>query len=303
MNHALAYRIYVLEGAVKVLEDLPTSRLRDVHRTLEGDAQIVWQRRVALQASDLVRFSRTYRFWRNTLVDVIDTDKTCHDQLTVLADAAYARDRAIDAGVRQLAMATVVSLDPVRLDVRSRRLREGTEIVALHINNQAVVESATTTLKIQGGSFKFGQLPIGRLAAIDGTTDLIWNPGVPVPLVVGDQLVIAEIAWFCDSFKSGHELAVTRPGIDSQVAPKPACQPGSYAADPAAHQWCCKPHPINEAQWADTLADRRSRGELNPQTWPPLVDEERFDVGPNDDDLGLPDTAAPNHLTLDDLGE
>lgn len=255
------------------------------------------------RASDLVRFSRTYRFWRNALVDVIDTDTKCHDQLTVLADTAYARDRAIDAGVRELALATVVSLDPVRLDVRSRRLRDGTEIVALHINDQAIVERATTTLKIQTGSFKFGQLPIGRLEAIDGTTELAWNPGVPVPLVVGDQLVIADIAWFGDRFKSGHELAVTRPGIDTQVAPKAACQPGSYTADPATHQWCCKPHTINEAEWADTLADRRSRGELNPETWPPLVDEERFDVGPNVDVPELPDTPVPNNLTPDDLGD
>lgn len=300
---ALDYRISVLENAVKVLEDLPNSRLRAVHRTLEGDAQVVWLRRLALQASDLVRFSRTYRFWRNALVDVIDTDTKCHDQLTVLADTAYARDRAIDAGVRELALAVVVDLDPVRLDVRSRRLRDGTEIVALHLNDQAIVERPTTTLKIQAGSFKFGQLPIGHLEAIDGTTDLVWNPGVPIPLVIGDQLVIADLAWFGGGFKSGHELAVVRPGVDAQVAPKATCLPGSYSADPATHQWCCKPHTINEAAWSDSLAERRSRGELNPEAWPPLVDEERFDVGPNDDVPELPDTPVPGNLTPDDLGD
>ena len=32
-----------------------------------------------------------------------------------------------------------------------------------------------------------------------------------------------------------------------------------------------------------TLAERRARGELNPQVWPPVVDEERFDVDDGDD--------------------
>ena len=45
-----------------------------IYRTLESDAQIVWGRRLALQASDLVRFSRTYRFWRNAQVDMLDAD-------------------------------------------------------------------------------------------------------------------------------------------------------------------------------------------------------------------------------------
>jgi hypothetical protein len=60
---------------------------------------------------------------------------------------------------------------------------------------------------------------------------------------------------------------------------------------------------VAEAEWSDTLAARRARGELNPETWPPLVDEERFDVG-----SALPvevDPAdrpgAPQNLTLDDL--
>ena len=61
------------------------------------------------------------------------------------------------------------------------------------------------------------------------------------------------------------------------------------------------PALISEAEWADTLADRRARGELNPQTWPPLVDEERFDVGPNDGAPELPDGARADGLTIDDL--
>jgi hypothetical protein len=49
------------------------------------------------------------------------------------------------------------------------------------------------------------------------------------------------------------------------------------------------------------LAQRRARGELNPEVWPPLVDEERFDVGPHDDGPLLPLTPAPDGLTIDDL--
>ena len=55
---------------------------------------------------------------------------------------------------------------------------------------------------------------------------------MPVPLIVGDQLVIADMAWFGGGFRSGHELAVVRPGIDTQVAPKAACQPGSLHRRP-----------------------------------------------------------------------
>ena len=79
-------------------------------------------------------------------------------------------------------------------------------------------------------------------------------------------------------FKSGHELAVSRPSLDNQAAPKATCTPSSYAQDPDEHQWCCRPHAVAEAEWADELAARRARGELNPEVWPPLVDEDRFDV-------------------------
>lgn len=95
---ALDYRIEVLERTLAVLGRLGSSRLRDVHRVLEDDAQKVWGRRLALQASDLVRFSRTYRTWRNFQVEMLGIDRKCFDQLTCLADAAFAHDRASDAG-------------------------------------------------------------------------------------------------------------------------------------------------------------------------------------------------------------
>lgn len=298
---AVEYRIKVLEDAVRVLENRPISRLREVHRVLESDAQEVWRRRLALQASDLVRFSRTYRFWRNAHVEMLDVDVKSRNQLTSLTDVSFARDKALDAGVRELAFATVLGVDPVRLDVPSRRLVDGVQVVALHINDDALVERASTEVKIQAGSFKVGQLPLGPLRAIDGVDGLAWDPKVPVPLAVGDELVLADTSWFGKPYRSGHEIAVRRPTIDSQVAPKVTCTPSSYATDPEGHQWCCKPHTIAEAEWSDTLAERRAKGQLNPEAWPPLVDEERFDVGPNDDAPELSEAAAPDDLTIDDL--
>lgn len=73
-----------------------------------------------------------------------------------------------------LALARVTLVDPLRLDVASRRLVDGTEVVALHIGDQAEVEDPTTTVKVQVGSFKFGQVPIGRLVADEN------QPGRPL---------------------------------------------------------------------------------------------------------------------------
>lgn len=300
VNDALTYRIGVVERAIAVLEDLPVSRLREVHSILEADAQVVWGRRLALQASDLVRFSRTFRFWRNDQVEMLDADAKCHAQLASIGDGSTAHDRAADPGVRELALATVVGIDPIRLQVRSRRLCDGAVVVALHINDEALVERPSTTLKIQGGSFKLGQMPLGRLTD-DGGDGLVWEPKVPPALEVGDRLVVADVRWFGKPFRSGHEIAVARPAVDARVAPKATCTPTSYDADPVEHQWCCKPHRVSEAEIADRLAERRARGELNPQAWPPLVDEERFDVGvPEAPELAdVP--PVPTDLTLDDL--
>jgi hypothetical protein len=298
---ALDYRIEVLERAQAVLDGLRISRLRDVRRVLEGDAQEVWGRRLALQASDLVRFSRTYPNWRNSHVDMLDADRKCFDQLTCLADASIARDKATDASVRELALATVIALDPIRLDVRSRRLVDGSRVVALHINDRALVEQSSTTIKIQAGSFKLGQMPVGTLTRLDGVEGLFWDPKVVPSLTVGDVLVLADTTWFGKPFRSGHEIAVARPSLDNQSAPKATCTPAAYSADPEGHMWCCRPHPVAEAEWSDTLAQLRARGELNPEVWPPLVDEERFDVGPGDEEPLPPPTPAPDGLTIDDL--
>jgi hypothetical protein len=298
---ALDYRIEVLARAHAVLDRLRISRLRDVHRALEDDAQQVWGRRLALQASDLVRFSRTYPSWRNSHVNLLDADRKCFDQLTCLADASIAHDKAADASVRELALGTVIALDPIRLDVRSRRLVDGSRVVALHINDRSLVEQPSTTIKIQKGSFKLGQLPVGTLTRRDDVEGLSWDPKVVPSLAVGDVLVLADTTWFGRPLRSGHEITVARPSLDNQSAPKATCTPAAYSEDPEGHQWCCRPHSVAEAEWSDTLAERRALGELNPEVWPPLVDEERFDVGLGDEGPLPPPTPAPDGLTIDDL--
>ncbi|WP_220186837.1 hypothetical protein [Pseudonocardia pini] len=298
---ALDYRIDVVERALAVLDTVPSSRLREVYSALEADAQEVWGRRLALEASDLVRFSRTYTSWRNSHVEMLDADRKCATQLACLGDYGFAHDKAADAGVRELALAVVTGVEPLRLQVRSRRLKAGKKVVALHVDGVSQVELESTTLKVQKGSFKFGQMSTGLLGET-ADTELEWQPVVEPTLAVGDELVLADVEWFGKPFKNGHEIAVARPSQDQQAAPKPTCGPDSYASDAGEHYWCCRPHAAAEAEWSDTLAARRARGELNPDTWPPLVDEERFDVGQDAAaTAAVPPSVAPDGLTLDDL--
>ncbi|MGY1703543.1 hypothetical protein ACI79C_03140 [Geodermatophilus sp. SYSU D00697] len=300
---AVDYKIDVLERALTFLATLPDSRLGEAHRHLEGAAQTVWRRRMSLQASDLVRFSRTYRTWRNAHVDMMADDEACFAQLSALADPAAALDRAQDAGVRDLAVATVVSVEPVRLAVGSRRLVHGCTVVALHVNGEAVVERNPTTLRIQKGSFKVQHLPVGMLVAEDGVDGLRWTPpDGGLDLAVGDRLVLADVEWFGGTLSSGHEIKVNRPAVDTRSAPKPDCEPESYANSPDEHRWCCRPHVAVEAEFADLLAERRERGELNPQAWPPVVDDERFDIVAAETDLAVPLTVTtpPDGRTMDD---
>jgi hypothetical protein len=298
----LDYKIDIVERALAALASVKPSRLQAVHRALELDAQEVWGRRLALQASDLVRFSRTYRPWRNAQVDMLDADVACSEQLSALADFEVGADLAQQAGVREVAAARVVAVAPTRLEVASRRFADGTEAIALHVNGRALVESGSTTLKIQKGSFKFGRFPIGTLRD-DGTGSLLlWLPDVCDQLEVGDELILADASWFEKVMQNRHEFTVRRPSADNQAAPKKDCTLSSYDQSPDEHKWCCRSHAIAEAEYSDELASRRYRGELNPQTWPPLVDEDRFDVLPADVVLGeAQDGVPPAELTLDDI--
>ena len=126
---------------------------------------------------------------------------------------------------------------------------------------------------------------------------------VPPNVSLGDELVLADAEWFKSVLKNGHELNVNRPSQDNNAAPKRDCTPSSYETDPPNHLWCCRPHARAEAERADDDAARRERGELNPQTWPPIVDEERFDVATGDDLTPSPVDVVPvpDDLTLDDL--
>lgn len=296
---SLDYKIRNVEQANAVLAELPVSRLRDIYEAIELESQEVWWRRVTLEALDLVRFSRTTRFWRNVQVRLLEKDDKCAVQLCCLADYSVAHDRALDAGKGDLAPATVVSTSPLRLNVESRRFKSGTLAVGLHVDGEPVVERVTSTSKIQGTSFKFGQLPIGPLTE-DDSAGLIWSPAVPGDLKIGDEVIVAGGQWFNSILKNSHELTVVRPPVDQDSAPKAQCTTDSYAADPAGHRWCCRPHAVAEAETSDWFAQRRAAGEMNPEVWPPLIDEERFDVGA-DTPPELADTAPPAGITPDDL--
>ena len=114
-------------------------------------------------------------------------------------------------------------------------------------------------------------------------------------------MIMADTGWCGKALQTGHEIAVSRPSLVKRSALEATCSAAAYTADPEDHKWCCKPHTVAEAEWSDLLAQRRARGELNPEVWPPLVDEERFDVGPATDSPTDPHTPVPTGLTLDDL--
>jgi hypothetical protein len=305
----LEYKTRTLETALDSLNEFPESRLRGVYRAIEGDAQGVWRRRHLFHASDLVRFGRTYRWWRDQLVEAIEKDGTCHDQLLALTNSHAADEAATDAGARHIATARVLSTSPFVLEVASRSIVAETRIVLLHVNGLACVETQATSVAHLGGSFKIDGLSIGPLSR-EGVADdaprthLRWDPSVVPGLAVGDELTVADYDWY-HSYATGRYLGVDRPTPDTVAAPKPGCQPDDFQKQPEDHRWCCKPHEAAEAEWSDELADRRARGTLNPETWPPVQDEDGFDVAATGDPIGDPTNATPEPIpdgvTLDDL--
>jgi len=296
---SLKYKRAIIDNTESVLSKLPVSRLRDVLETIEAASQEVWWRRVSLEALDLVRFGRTTEFWRNVQVRLLEKDEACALQLAAMADHAFAHDRALDVGAGEITVASVLSVDPIHLDVSSRRFVNGVVAVALHHNGEPVVERSTTTCVVQAGSFKFGQLSIAPLVD-NGGPGLVWTPPVPLDLSIGDELVLADGSWFNSLLANGHELTVVRPPVDQLAAPKATCTPSSFAADPGTHRWCCRPHAVAEAETSDYFATQRAAGNMNPETWPPLIDEERFDVG-DEAPADLVTAGPPDGLTPDDL--
>jgi len=304
----LTYKAHVMDRARTVLDALPISRLRAVHSALEADAQWVWRRRWELHASDLVRFGRVPWWWRNDQVDQLDSDNKLAQQLLTLGNPQGALELATTAGTREVALARVTHTHPIRLVVESRRIKDGSVIYLAHSSLGPSVDWPAATLKIQKGSFKFGQQPVGTLQADEQTDDdgsLLWDPVCPPPLTVGEEIVVVDAGWLT-TFRSGTEIALGRPKLDLTSSPKADCMDGDYAAAPDSHRWCCRPHEDAEAEFADVLAERRERGELNPQVWPPIVDEDHFDTvatgAPTEQDAGAPvDLSGAATLTMDDV--
>lgn len=304
----LGYKRDVLDETVRYLADLPVSSLRDVHRSIEGDAQGVWRRRLTLHASDLIRFGRTYRWWRNALVTPIQDDQKCRDQLLALVNPQRAQDLATDAGQRMVAHATVLSVVPLVLDVASRRIVDGTKAVLIHVNGVPCIEHPDIEINLRG-AFNLKGFSVGNLSR-DGIDDgapkkhLAWAPKIAPDLAVGDLVVLADADWF-EGTPYGTAVNVKRPKVDDNGAPKPTCLPDSYAAEPDEHMYCCKPHELNEAEWSDRLHERRLAGTLNPETWPPVRNEDAFEAAaagqPQGDPFGATPEPAPDGLTEDDL--
>lgn len=303
----LEYKASVVDAATAVLQDEKVSALREAHLALEADAQEVWRRRLRLHASDLVRFGRTYAFWRNNQVTMRDDDLVCDAKLRAVSNPAAALDMARDAGTREVALAEVVSVKPLRVKVASRRMVGGSSVALLHRNGQPVVEQPPAEVVVQAGSIRLNRMPFGPLAADAHTaTDgaLRWAPTLAPTLAVGDRLIVADMKWFEGGLKSGHQFNIKRPKPDTTSSPGKDCHDGSYAADPENHQWCCRPHEAAEAEYADELAERRERGELNPTVWPPIVDEDGFDTPADGSPVAadITDTGDPSpDLTIDDV--
>ncbi len=307
----LAYKSNVVDRARDCLETLPSSKLQPAYQAIESDAQAVWRRRLTLHASDLVRFGRTYRTWRNSQVPMIESDGACSAQLLVLSNPQAAHDAATEAGNRRVAFAEVVRLDPLIIDLDSRRITEGERIVLLTVNDQAVVDAPTTVVDTTPkGAFKIDGLAIGPLdrSGVDVTappTYLRWSPHtLPLTLGVGDKLVVADRAWFPE-LKNNKSLNISKPKLDEMSAPKSTCSHTSYDDDPQAHQWCCRSHESREAEFSDDIAARRARGELNPEVWPPVRDGDAFEVSPAGAATGNPydeqQEPVPDDQTIDDV--
>lgn len=306
VTQELTYKAETLERGLDALEAIGSSTLRDAYREIESNAQDVWRRRLQLHASDLVRFGRTYRPWRNSLVPMLESDVICASQLLALANPQASQDMAADAGNRSVAFATVVSVDPLELELESRRIVDGSRVVMVMRNGAACVEEPGVWVdSAQAGSFKIGGLAIGPLStAGEGSTRLRWDPLTIPVLDVGDRLVIADFAWFSE-LKGNSVLPVAKPKPDATSAPKSDCDVESYDADPQKHRWCCRSHERSEAEFSDELARRRARGELNPERWPPVRDGDAFEVSATGAAAGnafaLAPQNAPDHQTMDDL--
>lgn len=304
VREELEYKAAVFDGAVDALEMIPDSKLLVAVSILERDAQVVWRRRMALKASDLVRFGRTYPYWRNILVGAIQDDHRCATQIEVLSNPAQAAECADDAGNRDLTWGIVVSVDPITIEITSRRFGAGDRVVLLAKNGAAWLEREGVSVTSKKTAIQLRGFPMAELERGEELPQHhhVWRPSVDAGLRPGDRIVLARLDWFDP--KRGW-FNVNRPKLDDQAAPSPTCTERSYDEDSASHRWCCRPHAQVEAEFADDIAGRRARNELNPEAWPPVHDADGFEVAPagkpTSRDVDVPVTPAPEGATTDEL--
>lgn len=314
VTEELRYKASFVDRALAVLSTVPDSKMRVAYRSLEGDAQLVWRRRKDLRASDLVRFGRTYNWWRNQLVNLIDQDSTCAAQVWALTNPLRAAEQATDAGDRTVAWATVISVGPILLRLDSRRFAVGDRVALLAVGNEPWLEQDVASVVPQKSAIRINGVSAGPLEerrpdliAPDPTSDdhtFEWHPGLDPGVAAGDRLVLARLDWFA-SLQSNTSFNVKRPIQDAGGAPKLTCTPSSYAQNAEEHRWCCRPHEVAEAEFADDIALRRSRRQLNPEVWPPVRDADGFEVPatgkPTADDVQAFSAPVPDGVTADDV--
>jgi hypothetical protein len=303
----LEFKESIFDSATAVLATFKDSKIRQALLTMEADAQKIWHRRWRLQAYDLVRFGLTSRWWRNSLVDVVDGDQKCVAQLNALLNPMAAEAQAKSAGNRDLSMAEVISVEPLTLSVASRRFKNETKVFVLHVNGVSEVETRAVTVN---GALKGHIKVTGMVRGVLSDRDLLdarqffFDTTDKHDYQVGDKLVLAADDWLGDGTK-GSNLKIDKPKFDAQQAPKDDCDESSYAESPEEHKYCCRPHTATEAETSDWLASKRDAGEMNPQMWPPVIDVEAFDqLSPNDptDQTAVVEiTEIPDGLTEDDL--
>jgi hypothetical protein len=296
----------VFDLATKELERIPISNLREAIVGMEADAQKIWHRRWKLQAFDLVRFGLTSRWWRNSLVPVVDGDQRCIAQMTAVLNPMAADAQAKSAGNRDLTIAKVVALEPLTLSVASRRFKNETKAFVLHRNGIAEVESRTVVVRSLKGQIKVTGLIKGQLVQVDDlpTGHFLFDSIDGTDFALGDYLVLAADDWIGDGTQ-GAGMRIEKPAFDSQQSPKESCNEASYLLYPEEHKYCCRPHLSAEAETSDWIATKREAGEMNPQAWPPVIDAEAFDQlsphDPTDQTANVNPTDIPDGLTEDDL--
>jgi hypothetical protein len=306
VNDELLAKQAVFDLAISELQQISISNLREAIISMEADAQKIWYRRWKLQAFDLVRFGLTSRWWRNSLVPVVDADQRCIAQMNAVLNPMAADAQAKSAGNRDLTIAKVVALEPLTLSVSSRRFKNETKAFVLHRNGIAEVESRDVLVKQLKGQIKVTGLVKGQLLQVDDLPvgHFLFDSIDETDLALGDYLVLAADDWLGDGTK-GDGMRIEKPAFDAQQAPKESCDEGSYVLYPEEHKYCCRPHLSTEAETSDWIASKRDAGEMNPQVWPPVIDAEAFDQlspsDPTDQTIKVDPTNPPDGITEDDL--